>query len=119
MYYVYHIMEKVYCGRYGIDEWFLNEQDNLSAAKSYARNASKALMKKYNSIESKVHNMAFQRAQINNEDFNNALEKTYNENIYYELYEVDNKSFANETVMYHEFINQRNNFLIKFCKQII
>ena len=119
MYYVYHIMEKIYRGRYGIDHWFLCEQEDLNAAQAYAHDASKSLMKKYNSIESKLRKEAHQEAISTGRNFDAILEELYNTSTYYEIYEVDVEQFANETMMYREFIDRRNHFISNFCKQVV
>lgn len=112
-------MEKVYRGRYGIDEWFLNEQENITAAKAYGCDASKALMKKYNSIESKLRKEAQRRVDETNGNFDTILESLYNNLVYFELYEVDSNKFPNETIMYCKFHDGHRKFASEFCKQII
>lgn len=123
MYYVYHIMEKTYSGKYGIDDWILREQVSLEDAKKYGFEASKGLMHKYNSIDSSMRSETVKQAkkegiEIGSIDYYVMLEEAYNNNVLYELFEVE---VGNTDMMYLYQLFNRNKlqFISEYCKQIV
>ena len=126
MKYVIHAYEQSYGGLHGIEDWRAIESDCYSDVEQEAIDMSIGVMESYEFIQEELTSRAcfycgcdvidVENGDVDEEEFDSALSEVTNENVAYEIWEVEENSEFSILEINRMLANDPEGFVEEYCQ---
>ena len=128
MKYVIHAYEQSYGGLHGIEDWRAVESDCYSDVEQEAIDMSIGVMESYEFIQEEITSQAcfycgcdmfdVENGNVDEEEFDSALNDATLENVAYEIWEVGENSEFSILEINHMLANDPEGFVEEYCQGV-
>ena len=126
MKYIIHAYEQSYGGLHGIEDWRAVESDNYADVEQEAIDMSVGVMESYAFIQEELTSQAcfycgcdvfdVENGNVDEEEFDSALNEAINENVAYEIWKVEENSEFSILEINRMLTNDPEGFVEKYCQ---
>ena len=116
--YAIHVMEATYGGYHGIEDYIVDEYENLTEAEMDAACRSRELMDDYRVSEDFYEAAESEGLIPDTDEYDEYIEECYLENIEYLIWKIKDNVIESDGFLENEFWQNSDEFVKKYCKEI-